>query len=384
MRDYSTSMEPRVLFVLPDLSTPPIRGYEVRAVNLARELTNRFAVELMTPDGQRPRPQLPHRILTDLSGAARTVGRNWPLQTVLFDGPKVAAHAVRLAAEWKPQVVVAVTERLPYTSIALAKRFPVILDVVDSMALHMAERSCHGPRAIRWFWKLEADRFARLAGTLGEVVKVVVAASETAKEHYPRAIVIPNASSLASRPRPAPRYDLVFTGNLWYWPNVNAVRIVCEEVVPLIRRRLPGVRVLIAGRDPTARVRRLCQKANITLMANVPDMGDILASSRIAIAPIEWTPGANLKILDALAVGTPVIAFRAAAGQLPDRADGVLTCDSAQEMAISAVQLLIGDGNSVRTPAVPTWAARADTLALLIDQLREQTLLSESETSPIK
>jgi glycosyltransferase involved in cell wall biosynthesis len=271
--------------------------------------------------------------------------------------------------EWKPTVVIVVTERLPFTTIALAKHFPVVLDVVDSMTLHMEERASRGSPVTSWFWKREAERFARLASTLGEAASVVVAASATAASHYPGVVVIPNATSLQSRPRPAPQYDLIFTGNLWYWPNVEAVKILCEVIVPLVRQRVPGVQVLIAGRKPTASVRQLARKANVTLMANVPDLGELLASSRIALAPIRWTPGANLKILDALAVGTPVLTFPAAAAQLPAPSDGVITCQTAEEMARVATELLLGERDLVLPEQTLGWGDRADALTAIVNEL---------------
>lgn len=358
-----------MLFVLPDLTAPPSRGYEVRAAGLAEELGTRFAVELITADGQAPGQHAQRRKRVSLGRLALPLSRNWPLQTALFDGPEVAARAVRAAIEWKPAVVIVVTERLPFTTIALAKHFPVVLDVVDSMTLHMEERASRGSPITSWFWKREAERFARLAATLGSVARVVVAASATAESHYPGVVVIPNAASIRSRPRPQPKYDLVFTGNLWYWPNVEAVRIVCEVVVPLVRKRLPGVQVLIAGRKPTASVRQLARKANVTLMANVPDLGEVLASSRIALAPIRWTPGANLKILDALAVGTPVLTFPAAAAQLPHPSSGVVTCDSAEEMARVATELLLGERDVVLPAETIGWTDRAETLTSIVNGL---------------
>lgn len=375
MRDYLTSKETRVLFVLPDMTDPPTRGYEVRAASLAEELKSRFTVELMTADGQLPGQRAQHRKLVGLRRLALPLLRNWPLQTALFDGPEVAARAVRAAVEWKPDIVIVFTERLPFTTIALAGHFPVVLDVVDSMTLHMTERASRGWLLVRWFWKLEAERFGRLASTFSEIARVVVAASATAKSQYPGVIVIPNAASFGSRPRPEPKYDLAFTGNLWYWPNVEAVRIVCEEIAPLVRRRLPQARIVIAGRNPTATVRTLARKANVTLMANVPDLGQLLASSQIALAPISWTPGANLKILDALAVGTPVLTFRAAAAQLPDPFHGVVTCDSAEEMAQVATELLLEEREPVPAAAASRWSDRANTLATMIDRLiSDQTL----------
>jgi glycosyltransferase involved in cell wall biosynthesis len=154
-------------------------------------------------------------------------------------------------------------------------------------------------------------------------------------------------------------------------------------IVPLVRQRLPGVRVLIAGRNPKASVRHFARKAGVTLMANVPDLGELLASSRLALAPIKWTPGANLKILDALAVGTPVLTFEMAASQLPAPTNGVVTCDSAEDMARVATELLLGE----RDPVLPTesndWKDRADRLTGILNQLASDQSREAHQSSPL-
>src|SRR5258708_3151082 len=136
----------------------------------------------MTADGRPPGQYARHRKVQGLGRAIISVSRNWPLQAALFDGPKIADRALEAAAAWNPQVAIVVTERLPYTTIALSRRFPVILDVVDSMALHMSQRASRASPLIRWLWKLEAHRFERLAARLADEVSAVVAASTTARD----------------------------------------------------------------------------------------------------------------------------------------------------------------------------------------------------------
>ncbi|MHB8688605.1 MAG: glycosyltransferase [Candidatus Dormibacteraceae bacterium] len=279
---------------------------------------------------------------------------------------------MQAAIEWQAGIVVVVTERLPFTTFALAERFPVVLDIVDSMTMHMSERAARSWPPIRWFWQFEADRFTKMALPLGQAARAVIASSGSARIQYPRAIIVPNAASFGSRPRPTPVYDIAFTGNLWYWPNVDAARIVCEEIVPWVRRRLPATRVVIAGRNPTTQVRRMSRRANVTLMANVPDLGSLLASCRIAVAPIQWTPGANLKILDAIAVGTPVLTFQAAAAELPAGLSGVVTCESSHEMALIATDFLSGERDLVPAHAASGWRDRANALAEIINELHER------------
>ena len=362
--------EPRLLFVLPDLTVEARRGYEVRAVSLAAELKDRFVANLVSAGGAAARRRPKSRMLVDPMRTLLALGHGRPLQTALFDGASLAERTVRAAIDWDAQVVIVVTERLPLTTIALAKRFPVVLDVVDSMAAHSAIRASRASALSRWFWRSEERGFARLAPRLRSAASAVIAASATARDHYPNAVVVPNASGLkAFRVRPVPEYDLAFTGNLWYWPNVEAVRVVCEEVIPIVRQQLPEVRVLIAGRNPTGTVLRLARRANVTIAANVSDMGALLSRCRLALAPIAWTPAANLKIMDAIAVGTPVLTFPAAASQLPSEMRGVITCNGAQEMAAVATDLLLGRREPIVASDGLSWTASARVLASVIESV---------------
>jgi glycosyltransferase involved in cell wall biosynthesis len=170
---------------------------------------------------------------------------------------------------------------------------------------------------------------------------------------YPDAEVIPNGAFDVTSARER-TIDVVFTGNLNYWPNVEAVIEFCGVVLPRIRALGLDPRVVVAGRDPTRAVIRSCASARVELLANVPDMGSLLARARLAVAPIRSATGSQLKILEALSAGTPVLAYPEAGAGLQPGLSGVAICEDAETMARVAVQILRGertlqvDGNEFR------------------------------------
>jgi glycosyltransferase involved in cell wall biosynthesis len=120
--------------------------------------------------------------------------------------------------------------------------------------------------------------------------------------------VIPNGVDHAyfiplDRPK---KYDIVFTGNMGYPPNIDAALFLSEEIVPLVLKEIPSARLLIAGATPHPRVRSL-QSERITVSGWVPDIRESYASSRIFIAPMRIGTGLQNKLLEAMAMGIPCV-----------------------------------------------------------------------------
>lgn len=359
-----------MLFVLPDLDAPTTKGYQVRSLAIASGLGPRYSTRVVSARRSRVDEHLGadgrplDRARTLLTNAMR--GR--PLQTALFDGPDVARRVRDMAERWQAEAVVVVTERMPESVEALRDRH-VVVDVVDSQRVHMrarAERS----RLLRPVWRREELAFADVARRLRACAGAVVAASDSALAEYPDAVVIPNAARASTAPRPDPSIDAVFTGTLSYWPNAEAVLELCRHIAPRIRASLPHSRIVVAGRRPSAELRRACEAARVDLRADVPDIDAVLRDSRLALAPLRWTPAANLKVMEALVAGTPVLAYPEVVQHLPAPRDGVIECRGPREMADVAVQVLTG----ARAPAPPsrhvhTWTARAAEFALVLDGL---------------
>jgi glycosyltransferase involved in cell wall biosynthesis len=363
------------LFVLPDLDVPPKKGYQVRCLGIADALSDRYETRVIAARSTSG-------VLDTVTANARPHQRVWallhrfvdgaPLQSALFDGSDVADRIQALARDWNPAAIVVVTERLPVTTVRLCadRSRPVIVDVVDSMRLHMVERALRARGPSSMLWRREARSFQRNSKQIAACASTVIAASTTALTDYPDARVITNAASPDTLTRPEAMVDLIFTGNLSYWPNVTAALELCERIVPKIRTSLPHSRIVIAGRRPPRAVQRACVTSGVELIANVDDMAQLLRRSRLALAPVEWTPGANLKILEALAAGTRVLAYPAAVRQLPIDVEGVRSCDGPDEMARTAVAVLEGE-LEIESPRRDrhVWPARAAELEHVLEAL---------------
>jgi sugar transferase (PEP-CTERM/EpsH1 system associated) len=125
-----------------------------------------------------------------------------------------------------------------------------------------------------------------------------------------RVEVVPNGVDL-ERVRPLaaaePAPGAVFVGKMDYRPNVDAVLWFCEQVLPNVREQLPEFSFTIVGAEPVSAVRALERLRGVTVTGRVPDPLPYLRAATSAVAPLRSGSGTRLKILEALAVGCPVV-----------------------------------------------------------------------------
>ena len=110
-------------------------------------------------------------------------------------------------------------------------------------------------------------------------------------------------------PLPGPRIanSLVFCAKLDYFPNAQAILYFCQNVLPRVWKQFPHIRLTIVGNNPPQVVRALGKDERITVMGYVPDIRPYLGTASVALAPLLVAAGTQFKILEALAMSTPVV-----------------------------------------------------------------------------
>ncbi|MGH2496067.1 MAG: glycosyltransferase [Ktedonobacteraceae bacterium] len=101
--------------------------------------------------------------------------------------------------------------------------------------------------------------------------------------------------------------QIIFTGAMNYYPNIDAVYYFAQHCWPLIQAQIPGTTWKIVGSNPLPEVRRLAELPGVTVTGTVPDVRPYLAASAVAIAPLQIGSGTRLKILEALAMQRAVV-----------------------------------------------------------------------------
>jgi len=101
---------------------------------------------------------------------------------------------------------------------------------------------------------------------------------------------------------------VVFTGNLGFQANEDAVSWFCSEIWPLIASRSPSATLLVAGANPTSKVQESVRRAERgSLMPNPKDMWGVIQTADVAVDPLRIGAGLQNKILEALACGVPMV-----------------------------------------------------------------------------
>ncbi len=131
---------------------------------------------------------------------------------------------------------------------------------------------------------------------------------------------------------------LIYTGSLKYFANFDAMSWFVSEVFTLIRQEIPSVRLLVTG-DPGGR--SLQSIAGVQLTGYVEDVRPLIASADVSVVPLRLGGGTRLKVLEAMALGTPVASTRKGAEGLDVEAGRhLLVADEPSDFAVAVVRLL--------------------------------------------
>ena len=167
----------------------------------------------------------------------------------------------------------------------------------------------------------------------------------------------------------------VFTGQMDYRPNIDAVQWFASAVLPLVRKAHPQARFAIVGRAPSSEVGALQKLPGVIVTGAVPDVRPWLAAADAVVAPLLLARGVQNKLLEAMAMARPVVASAAAATGI-DAVPGehLLVADAAEAMAADVVRLFddpVGAakmGTAARARMIERygWEARLAPLAELL------------------
>ena len=263
---------------------------------------------------------------------------------------------------------------------------PVVYDAVDSISL-LLRRTLRGSHS--WMQRLVA--LVELARTrayerriLERVGVLTVTSHDDASalralrpRHGGRIEVVPNGVDLAyfhPIEGPVDRSTIVLSGKMSYHANVTAALYFVREVFPRVRARHPEARLRIVGSAPPTELLNLARTPAIEVTGYLADIRPAIASGAVAVCPVTVKVGIQNKILEAMALGVPVVSTAAGAVGLNTRfgTDMLIGRDS-DELAqhISAV---LGDDSLRRRLALAgrqyveahhRWSTVADTFEAL-------------------
>jgi glycosyltransferase involved in cell wall biosynthesis len=153
--------------------------------------------------------------------------------------------------------------------------------------------------------------------------------------------VYPNALPYVAPPPRAERPEIIFSGNLEYAPNIQAVQFFHRKVWPALQSRWPELKWKILGKNPGPFRDLPANDPGIELTGFVDDAIPVLAQSQVAVVPVLAGSGTRVKILEAWAARTPVVSTRLGAQGLECRdREHLLLADDPESFTAAVSELL--------------------------------------------
>lgn len=226
-------------------------------------------------------------------------------------------------------------------------KVPKTIDYQDAFAKGMERRLKNASFFMKPIFSAEFQRLRQYEHIIFHYFEHHVIISEQDKnciihEENNKINVIPNGVDLDYfKPLTVDKdFELVFTGNMSYPPNINCATYLVKEVMPLVWAKIPEAKILISGTSPVNEVKLLASK-NVSVSGWVDDIRTSYARSKIFIAPMQIGTGLQNKLLEAMAMKIPCITSPLANAPLGAKhAEEILVGENKEALAKLVVQLL--------------------------------------------
>ncbi len=358
----------KIFVLLSRIPWPLEKGDKLRAYNQIRSLSKENEIIVCALNTERKadkqkafkalQPYCKSINFIDLSPGCMAINlmQAWingkPLQTGYFYSRKAQRKINRLLDEYNPDIIYGQLLRVAeYIRHAPA---PKALDYQDVFSMGMKRRKDVAPFFLKPFLYAEYKRLSRYEAVIFDDFQLKTIISKPDRDLMPhpdrkQIKIIPNGVDHEFfKPLQAEtKYDLVFTGNMAYPPNVNAAEFLIREIMPLVWQKQTNTRVLLAGATPDKRVRALASE-KVFVSGWLDDIRTAYAESRFFIAPMKIGTGLQNKILEAMAMRLPCITTPIANNALEGKHGSELLVGTTAEELAGHILLFISDPEKSR------------------------------------
>ena len=355
------SDEMKIFVLLPRIPFPLEKGDKLRAFNQIKQLAKHHEIILcaLNDDPKVSEQDAFHALqpyCQSISfikitkpqialGFVRAFCKGLPMQCGYFFNRKAAKKVNALIAKHKPDILFG--QLLRVAEYIRHNKLPKAIDYQDIFSYGMKRRADIASFVTRPIYNMEYRRLSRYEAAIFDDfdVKTIISASDRAlfpHEHRDEILIVPNGvdHDYFKPQEREKRYDLVFTGNMSYPPNVNAVDYLANEILPIVWKTLPDVKLYIAGATPDPKVKKAASD-RIIVSGWLDDIRNAYAQSRVFIAPMRIGTGLQNKLLEAMSMSLPAITSplaNASLGAKPN--EEILIGNNAKEMANNIIALL--------------------------------------------
>lgn len=337
MTPQSGSSRDNALFLTPEEPKPGTGGGGLRSTSLLEYLRTKYHVTVQSFT-------LPHHSKTFAARAWRNAGRfvrGVPPLVDRFAGCENQLDPVLTARRYRAAVI----EHFwcaPYADAIRPHCDILALDLHNIESELAATHACAAGGVESILHRRFARAYRKLEREWIPKFDVVLVASEQDRarvEHRANVLAYPNALPVIELPQVDQENAIVFSGNLEYHPNIEAVRWFASAIWPRLRK--PGLEWRLAGRNPEAIAHLVKGDATIRVIGPVDDAVVEIAKARVAVVPLLSGSGTRFKILEAWAAGRAVVSTTIGAEGL-GAVDGrhLLLADDPESFADAVEKLL--------------------------------------------
>lgn len=319
----------KILFLANRIPYPPYRGDKLKIYNLAKRLYPQHELHLLTfteseEDKHYVKPL--EEIFTKVAtvhlprwkgalNCLKGIGSSIPFQVLYFQSAAMKAKLAALLQEHTYDAIHVQHLRMS-TYLQHQPQYRRILDLPDAFSLYWKRRQ----QIEKNFWKNAFEKIEqRRLETFEAVIKDYPMTLVCSQEDLTYLEQLHSATNLRLLPNGVDtttfRYNhhdyshqhtLLFTGNMDYAPNVDAVTYFVDEMLPKVRTQFPNTQLVIAGQRPLEKVKALACEY-ITVTGFVKDLSAMYDAASVVISPLRFGAGTQNKVLEAMAMGVPVV-----------------------------------------------------------------------------
>jgi sugar transferase (PEP-CTERM/EpsH1 system associated) len=372
----------RILYLCHRFPYPPNSGAKVRAFNTIRHLSQRHDVVVATLEvetGEAARGAgladyctgYIHEPLSPLATKVRmglSLLTTRPATMGAFFSPALKRRVAELLASERFDLAMFHSSSV-VQYVGRDATVPLFVDFVDMDSQKWLIYARHRGFPLNLGYWLEGTKLARAeaqiakraalstCATAAETESLVALGSGTPADWFPNGV---DLDFFHPSETPGEPGRLSFIGRMDYYPNAECMIDFCTNVLPLIRQRRPTVQLSIVGAEPTAAVRGLAELPGVEVTGTVDDVRPYVWRSAVTVAPLNIARGTQNKILEAMAMGVPVVCSDLAARGVDAVAGEHLLAASTPQGYADAIAGLLDD-DAARRRLASAGRARVET-----------------------
>ena len=316
----------KILVVTPRLPYPPYKGDQLRSYFFIKELSKKgHEIDLVSYVENKSERQYVSELEKYCRSVRTILNPKWwsvlkmmlgifskiPFQVLYYTSVRMHLLLSKMIRNNSYDTVHLVLARMMEFGPCFGD-LPVVVDHIDSISLNMERRFRKEKGLLKrtligleWQKIKQYEKAIRNKHTFAVITSPVDARSL----QYNRISVVSNGvDTNAYCPSQSEKtVDTLFTGNMSYFPNVDAARNFAVNILHHVQSALPNTNFHIAGINPAKSVKELTGHKNIHVAGFVENMTEYLNKAKVFVAPLESGTGIQNKILEAMSCGIPVV-----------------------------------------------------------------------------